>query len=97
MQEFDITVTNSATAVASLTGGTNIPQASSYVAIENPSATASIAFSVNGATPIVNGLGITLGPLGSIVFDAPGGVAFPCGSLKFISSAASQSATILVG
>ena len=95
MSEADLTVTNTATVVTSLTGGSKVPQNVPYLVIENPSSTASLAFTINGATPVVNGLGITLGPLGSQTFDAPTGVGYPIGSLKIISSSASQSATLL--
>lgn len=93
MMELDLTVTNSATGIGSLTAQ-YVPNAAQYVAIVNPHNTASIAFTIAG-TPAINAKGITLGPLGSLVFDNPAGSVFPIGSLNFISSTASQSATIL--
>ena len=88
MQQVDLTVTNSAATPAGL------PQRTQFFVIHNPHATASLALSFGG-TPAINGIGVTLGPLGSQTFDAPSGVSYPVGTLKLISSVASQAATIL--
>lgn len=94
IQELDLTVTNSSTLITSLTGGTKAPQNAQYVSIENPSATASMAFNIIGSTPAVNGIGVTLSPLGSYTFDNPAGSTVPLASLQFISSIASQPVTV---
>ena len=94
MRQGNLTVTNSAQAMSAL--WTTAPQSSDYVQICNPSATASIAFTIDGSSPVVNGNGITIAPLGSETFDHPAGVGFPVGALKLISSVASQSVTILL-
>lgn len=95
--ELDLTVTNSSTLITSLTGGSKAPQEAQYVSINNPSSTASCAFSIVGSTPAIGGIGVTLGPLGSYTFDSPSGVYVPLASLNFISSASSQSITIFWG
>lgn len=89
--ENDLAVTNAATTP------TGLPEYASYGQIFNPHATASIAFSLNGKDPVVNGLGITLAPLGSYTFDNPSNVRLPLGKLKIISSTASQAATLFWG
>lgn len=87
--ELDITVTN---AVSTPSG---LPTSAQYVQIFNPHATASLAFTINGQVPSINGVGITLAPLGSETFDAPSSSQFPLGNIKLVSSVSSQNATIL--
>lgn len=91
--ELDLTVTNSVGAITALTAQI-VPANVQYAAIANPHATASIAFTIAG-TPAVGAKGITLGPLGSMVFDGPSGASIPLASMSFISSTASQAVTIL--
>lgn len=41
-----------------------------HLMIHNPSTTASLAFTLDGTTPVVNGQGITMGPLGAAFYDS---------------------------
>jgi hypothetical protein len=93
LQQVNATVTNSAAVVSA-----TIPNNVSYMQIHNPHPTASIAFTIDGSTPVVNGNGITLGPLVTATYDNPGGSTFTGGTgMKAISSVSSQSVTIIWG
>lgn len=84
------TVKNSAAAPTDKVSGATVPTNRSSIIIHNPSSTASIAFTMDGTTPVVGTNGITLGPLGTTTAD----VRLLCGALSMISSAATQSVTI---
>lgn len=90
IQQINATVTNSAGVVS------GIPGSASYLQIHNPHNTASIAYTFDGTAPVINANGITLGPLGTDTRDQPGGTVW-AGSLKAISSIASQAVTIIWG
>lgn len=92
IQEVSATVTNTAGAVSGMP-----PNQVSYLQIHNPHATASVAYTLDGSTPVVNGTGFTLGPLGTSTFDSPGGTTVVCAGLKMISSTATQTVSILWG
>lgn len=92
IQELDLTVTNTAAVPSGLP-----PFQVSYLQIYNPDAAASLAFTFNGVTPVVNGAGITLLPCGSATYDSPGGTTLVINAIKMISSVASQKATIIFG
>jgi hypothetical protein len=64
-----------------------------FLQIENPSASASLAFTLDGSTPVVNGNGITLGPLGSATYDTW----VPQGAVTMIGSGSSTPFTICAG
>jgi hypothetical protein len=90
LQQVNATVTNSAAVV------TGLPGSASYLQIHNPHATATIAYTFDGSTPVINGNGITLAALGTDTRDQPGGTVWS-GSIKAISSVASQAVTIIWG
>lgn len=62
-----------------------------YLRIFNPSASASIAYTIDGTDPVVNGNGITLGPLGAASDD----IFVPVNSIRMIASAANTPYTIV--
>lgn len=78
------TVTNTAAAV------TGLPATRKYLIVHNPSATGSMAFTLDGVTPVINGAGITLLPYGSVVLDQYTND----GTITAISSIATQTITI---
>lgn len=41
-----------------------------HLTIHNPSATLSLAFTLDGTAAVINGQGITLGPLGAAIYDS---------------------------
>lgn len=92
MMELDLTVTTASQAITATTTQP-VPSNVQYMAIANPHATASVAFTLAG-TPAVGAKGVTLGPLGSMVFDGPPGATIPLSSLTLISSTATQSVTV---
>ncbi len=62
-----------------------------YLRIFNPSAAASIAYTLDGTDPVVNGNGITLGPLGASSDD----IFVPVNKVRMIASAGATPYTIL--
>ncbi len=62
-----------------------------YFFIENVHATQSLAFTTDGTTPVINGNGFTLGPLGSFTCDT----FCPTGVITVIGSASSTAYSIL--
>ena len=84
------TITNVAAAPVDKVTGDTIPKTRKYLIVHNPSATASLAITLDGTTPVVNSNGITLFSGGTWVSDQY----TMNGTLSMISSAASSSATI---
>ena len=70
-----------------------VGQVRGFLQIQNPSATASLAYTLDGSTPAVNGNGFTLGPLGSATYDTW----VSQDSVTIIGSGASTPWTICVG
>lgn len=92
-QWINATVTNTAAApVDRVSNALVLPSPRKYVIVHNPSATASIAFTLDGTIPVVNSNGITLFPGGTTTSDQ---YTFN-GPFLMISSAASSSVTIYV-
>lgn len=85
------TVTNSASEPVDKVSGKHVPVSPrKYTIVHNPSATASIAFTLDGTVPVVNSNGITLFPGGTTTSDQ-----FTMnGTFSMISSAVSSSVTI---
>ena len=88
MQQINVSLTSAAAAI-----GAPLPSSGTYLQIHNPSATASLAYTFDGSTPVINGNGITLGPLVTATYDNPAGGRWT-GPLTMIG-AANQSATLL--
>lgn len=63
-----------------------------FLHIHNPSITASLAFTLDGTSPVVNGQGDTLLPGGTATFE----IKVPQGILTLIASASSSPYTILI-
>ena len=86
MQQINLTVTNSSsTASGTPTGG-------NYLVVHNQDASASLAFTLDGSTPVVNDNGVTLAPETSFSLGQ-----WSASAVKLISSANSQKATLLCG
>lgn len=64
-----------------------------YLYIHNPSATASLAYTVDGSAPAVNGNGFTIAPLGAKEWTDK----VPQGAITIIASGSSSPYSILVG
>ena len=62
-----------------------------FLQIQNVHATQSMAYTLDGTTPVINGNGFTLGPLGSASYD----VWVPTGLVTVIGSGASTAYSIL--
>ena len=84
------------TMVSSTVGTTAAPTAvisnpgRNFLFIENVHASQSLAFTLDGTTPVINGNGFTLGPLGSVTFD----IFCPTGLVTVIGSGASTAYSI---
>ena len=84
------------TAASVLTAASQVPGTSlsrHYLKIHNPSSSASLAYTLDGTTPVVNGKGFTLGPLGKDEWD----IVVPQGVVTLIASASSTPYALLVG
>jgi hypothetical protein len=66
-------------------------KATNFLQIQNTSSTNSLAYTLDGTTPVINGNGNTLSPLGSSTFD----VYVPTGVNTVVGSAANTSYTIV--
>jgi len=71
--------------------GSGLPRR--YLKIQNPSAAASLAYTLDGTTPAINGNGFTLGPLGKDEWST----VCPQGAVNLIASTPSTPYAILVG
>lgn len=85
------TITNTAGAPQDKVTSAKVPNTHKYIIIHNPDAAASLAFTLDGTVPVVNSNGVTLFPGGTTTLDQYSNN----GALSMISSAASQSATIM--
>ena len=85
--EFNFSV---GTAAQALTG---VPSVFDSVLLENNSGAASIAVTFDGSTPVVNGAGFTIAPLGSLTWRPP--LNAPV-TLTAVSSAAATPLSVLV-
>lgn len=82
------TILSSASVAGPYTNGSR-----QYLKIHNPNATAVLAYTIDGSTPVVNGNGFTLGPLGEHEYDSR----CPQGAVTLIGSTAGVDYSILVG
>lgn len=91
-QWINATITNTSAAPVDKVTAKTVPDQRKYVIIHNPDPAASVAFTMDGTTPVVGTNGITLLPGGTSTSDQY----TMSGRLLMISSAASSSATIYV-
>lgn len=87
--ELDLSLTTGVQTLTAAAGSKFVPQSVSYVQFVNPSASASFAYAMPGSTPAVNGIGVTVGPLGSSTVSCPPGVVFPLSSVSIIGTTTS--------
>ena len=95
LTQLNLTVTNASQTIGTIMGSVYVPQNVQYAQIINPNASALVAFTIDGTTPVVNGNGVTITATNAETFDNPAGSTFPLASTKLISNAASQAVTIL--